>query len=258
MRRVIRHRPSPAMVLAMIALIVALGGSAFAALRGVPDRKGVFHGCVNNSSGELRVVKRAASCRGVKKRNGKIVFPGETAIAWNQKGRPGTNGTDGTNGINGTNGTNGINGTNGTQRDRRDRRRQRRARGELPRWPVHILRSRRKQLLGAERNVDRLQHPIGGRHGVSRPNDRGARSLRPSRSCQLQRHPDLYAGGQWRGFRPPMHHEPRRHGHNVLGYHSRRHDPGGQHDRDTSNPVGGSGGVNNQNPYRFGWRATTP
>jgi hypothetical protein len=92
------HRPSPAMVVAIIALIVALGGGAYAALSRIPDSSGVFHGCVNKQNGGLRVVRSSLSCRGTKKRHGRIVFPGEFAIAWNQQGRSGANGTNGTDG----------------------------------------------------------------------------------------------------------------------------------------------------------------
>jgi hypothetical protein len=107
MSRTIQHRPSPAMVVATIALIVALGGSAYAALSGIPDSNGVFHGCVNKQTGALRLV-RTGSCRTTKKHHGRIVFPGEFAIVWNQQGRPGMNGVNGTNGTNGTNGANGA------------------------------------------------------------------------------------------------------------------------------------------------------
>ena len=96
MRRITRYRPSPAMVVATIALIVALGGSAYAALSGIPDSNGIFHGCVNKHTGALRLVPGAGSCRGIKKHHGRTVFPGEFAIAWNQRGRAGTNGINGT------------------------------------------------------------------------------------------------------------------------------------------------------------------
>jgi len=89
-----RHSPrlTYANVVSTAALFAALGGGAYAAAGGIPDAGGVFHGCVNKGSGGLRVVKSARSCRSVKKRKGKIVFPGEIAIAWNKHGTPGTPG----------------------------------------------------------------------------------------------------------------------------------------------------------------------
>lgn len=107
----IRSRLSYANVMATVAIFLALGGGAYA-VTGVPDRGGVFHGCVNNKTGVLRVVKPASSCHKAV-RHGGHRNPGESAIAWNQQGRPGLNGTSGTNGINGINGTNGSDGKNG-------------------------------------------------------------------------------------------------------------------------------------------------
>jgi hypothetical protein len=71
-----------------IAVMLALGGTGYAATRGIPDSSGVFHGCVSRQSGVLRVVTRATGCR-----RGKH---GEFAVSWNQKGQPG--GTGGTGG----------------------------------------------------------------------------------------------------------------------------------------------------------------
>jgi hypothetical protein len=99
----LRSHLSYANVVATGALFVALGGGAYA-LSGVPDRGGVYHGCVA-SSGALRVVASASLCRKTKtvRRGGRRVrIPGETAIVWNQQGRPGATGTNGTKGTNGT------------------------------------------------------------------------------------------------------------------------------------------------------------
>src|SRR5690348_13015866 len=84
-------------VMATVAVFLALGGGA-CALSGVPDRGGIFHGCVDNKAGAVRVVARASSCRKAKTvRRGRrhVHIPGESAIAWNQQGRPGFNGRDG-------------------------------------------------------------------------------------------------------------------------------------------------------------------
>ena len=73
--KILRRRPSPAMAVALAALVVALGGVAFAT---IPDSSGTFHGCVANGNGNLRVVEGAADCG----RN-------ERAISWNQQGPAG-------------------------------------------------------------------------------------------------------------------------------------------------------------------------
>lgn len=67
-----KHRPSPATAIALAALVVALGGVAFAA---IPDSNGTIHGCFKNNNGDLRVVDSSAGCRS-----------NETSIQWNQQG----------------------------------------------------------------------------------------------------------------------------------------------------------------------------
>jgi hypothetical protein len=74
----------------------------------MPDRGGVFHGCASNKTGALRVAKSASSCRRVKKRRGRIVNPGESAIRWNRTGRRGLQGTQGTPGQTGQNGATNV------------------------------------------------------------------------------------------------------------------------------------------------------
>jgi hypothetical protein len=81
MKRILRHRPSPGAVLGLAALVVAIGGAAFAA---IPDSSGVIHGCYGKSNGSLRVVGSASDCRN-----------NETAIEWNQQGPPGATGPQG-------------------------------------------------------------------------------------------------------------------------------------------------------------------
>jgi hypothetical protein len=73
----IRHRrPSAALIVAMLALVVALGGVAIAS---IPSSDGTIHGCYNGQ-GQLRVIdtESGASC-----------VPGETALNWNQTGPAG-------------------------------------------------------------------------------------------------------------------------------------------------------------------------
>jgi hypothetical protein len=100
----IRSRLSYANVIATCAMFVALGGGAYA-LSGVPDRSGVYHGCVDAKSGALRVVAKASSCRKTKTvRRGtrRVRIPGESAIAWNQQGLRGLQGAQGLPGAQGT------------------------------------------------------------------------------------------------------------------------------------------------------------
>ncbi len=97
MLKAVRSRLTYANVIATIALFLALGGGAYA-LTGIPDRGGVYHGCVDPKTSVLRVVKAASACRKaktVKQGTRRIRIPGESAIAWNQQGRSGQNGLNG-------------------------------------------------------------------------------------------------------------------------------------------------------------------
>jgi hypothetical protein len=98
MLRRIRARLSYANVVATAALFVALGGGAYA-VSGIPSR-GVFHGCVSNSTGVLRVVTSARACHRVV-RNGPHRNSGEFAISWNQHGAQGLPGLAGAQGVQG-------------------------------------------------------------------------------------------------------------------------------------------------------------
>jgi hypothetical protein len=89
-----RGRLTYSNVAATLALCFALGGGAYAASGGIPDSKGVFHGCVNNKTGGLRVTSSGASCHKAHKRGGKRVG-GEKAISWNEKGVRGETGPQG-------------------------------------------------------------------------------------------------------------------------------------------------------------------
>jgi hypothetical protein len=112
MLKAVRSRLTYANVVATGALFVALGGGAYA-LSGVPDRSGVYHGCVA-TSGALRVVARASSCRKAKiVRLGKrrVRIPGEFAVGWNQQGPRGLQGIPGEQGNPGTPGAPGASAT---------------------------------------------------------------------------------------------------------------------------------------------------
>jgi hypothetical protein len=76
-----KRMPSPATGIALAALVVALGGAAFAA---IPDPGGTIHGCYQKSNGNLRVTESASDCRS-----------SEQPIDWNRRGPPGATGPDG-------------------------------------------------------------------------------------------------------------------------------------------------------------------
>jgi hypothetical protein len=63
------RRPAPATVIAIVALVFAVGGFAVAA---IPDPGGKIHACYKTSGGALRVV------------SGTQCGPGEKSISWNQ------------------------------------------------------------------------------------------------------------------------------------------------------------------------------
>lgn len=70
------------MAIALAALVVALGGAAFAA---IPDSNGTIHACYQKNNGNLRVVESVPGCKN-----------SENAIAWTQRGTgPGDSRTSG-------------------------------------------------------------------------------------------------------------------------------------------------------------------
>jgi hypothetical protein len=86
--------------MATIAVFLALGGGAYAAVSSIPGSDGVIHSCYGKN-GSLRVVRAGKKC-------GK----GEKAIAFNQTGRKGSPGAQG---VPGTPGGTGANGGQGPQ-----------------------------------------------------------------------------------------------------------------------------------------------
>jgi hypothetical protein len=80
-RRFNNFRPTPALIVAIAALAVALGGAAYAAIPG----NGVIHGCYN-SGGNLKVIDTATAPSCPK---------GYTALTWNQRGPQGPQGQQG-------------------------------------------------------------------------------------------------------------------------------------------------------------------
>lgn len=81
-----RRRPSLtyANVAATLALVLALGGGAYAAANSIPGPGGVIDGCYQRQGGGLRLVRAGKRCS----RN-------ENAIAFNQQGSPGRQGVAG-------------------------------------------------------------------------------------------------------------------------------------------------------------------
>jgi hypothetical protein len=81
MKRILRHRPSAGTTFGFAALVIAIGGVAFAA---IPDSGGTIHGCYNKSNGNLRAVESPSDCR-----------KSENPIAWNERGPVGATGAPG-------------------------------------------------------------------------------------------------------------------------------------------------------------------
>jgi hypothetical protein len=71
-------------VVASVALVLAMGGGAYAAMNSVPGPGGVIHGCYARRTGSLRLVGAARKCA-----------RSENAIFFNQKGRTGHAGARG-------------------------------------------------------------------------------------------------------------------------------------------------------------------
>jgi hypothetical protein len=79
-------RVSFANVTAVLALVVALGGTAYA-VKGIPGKNGVFHACVAKRGGAVRIVKAGSRCR--------RVHPAERVVHWSQRGPVGATGPQG-------------------------------------------------------------------------------------------------------------------------------------------------------------------
>ena len=80
MKRMLRFRPSPSMVVALVALVVAAGGVTYAA---IPDSSGVIHGCYSKAQGAVRVIDTESNPPGKCKSN-------ETALSWQGTPAPGS------------------------------------------------------------------------------------------------------------------------------------------------------------------------
>jgi len=96
---VLRRAWSPALVLAGVGLLAALGAGAWAAIPG-PD--GIIHSCYRKRGGQLRVINAAAKCR-----------HGEVGLNWSETGPPGPRGGGGPRGHTGARGLQGVQGPSG-------------------------------------------------------------------------------------------------------------------------------------------------
>jgi hypothetical protein len=100
-RRLGERMPSPAMLVALIALVLAIGGTAIAA---IPGQDGSISACYRMKGGALRVIAAGKSCA-----------KGERQIAWNQRGPSGPRGDAGVPGSRGDAGERGPQGAPGPQ-----------------------------------------------------------------------------------------------------------------------------------------------
>jgi hypothetical protein len=105
----VRRSLTYANVMATLAVFLGLAGGAYA-VTNAPDSNGIFHGCVDKTTGALRVVANAHACRSAIRRNGRTVRSGEFPISWNAQGRPGLQGIQGLQGLQGLPGVPGQNG----------------------------------------------------------------------------------------------------------------------------------------------------
>ena len=94
-----KFRPSPAMAVALAALVVAIGGVAFAT---IPGSDGRLQACYQRGNGNLRLVDSAGDCRS-----------SESAVSWNQAGVTGPTGPRGVTGPKGDAGSTGEQGPPG-------------------------------------------------------------------------------------------------------------------------------------------------
>ena len=91
--RQMRRRLLVLLALPTVAAVVAATAFATTALTGIPDEQGVFHACVNNASGEVKLVAQDANC------------PTQwTGVSWSQTGPPGAQGLQGETGPQGPQG----------------------------------------------------------------------------------------------------------------------------------------------------------
>jgi hypothetical protein len=98
----LRQHLTYANAMATIAVFIALGGGAYAAVSSIPGPDGVIHGCYKKRGGGLRLVSSAKKCT-----------RSERLIAFNQSGPQGPRGSQGNKGSQGIRGGQGPAGVNG-------------------------------------------------------------------------------------------------------------------------------------------------
>jgi type VI protein secretion system component Hcp len=98
----LRSHLTYANVIASLALFLALGGGAYAAVSAIPSADGTIHGCYATSDGALRVIAAGHACT-----------KHEKVLAWNEEGRRGATGARGTTGATGPQGAAGAQGPAG-------------------------------------------------------------------------------------------------------------------------------------------------
>lgn len=114
-----RFRLSPSLAVSVVALFVALGGAAWAA---IPDAGGVIHGCYQKEQGQLRVIDtdqnyRHSSRPGRDPWDGQTCRPSEISLNWSQTGPQGATGPQGPAGPRGDTGAQGPAGPQGPAGD---------------------------------------------------------------------------------------------------------------------------------------------
>ena len=99
--RTLVSRPSPALALALAAVLAALGGVAWAS---IPGPEGIIHGCYQKRGGQLRVIDTAKHGRCGRR---------EDELNWEEVGPPGPRGGTGARGATGPKGATGPTGPQG-------------------------------------------------------------------------------------------------------------------------------------------------
>jgi type VI secretion system secreted protein Hcp len=116
MEGVNRNWPRRTRVAALVAVSVVVGAVltvAVPSLASVPDSAGVIHGCMNKTTGVVRIIDTAKTgSLGACIASGTLA---ETPVNWSQTGPAGAPGTPGTPGSPGTPGQNGATGAQGPQ-----------------------------------------------------------------------------------------------------------------------------------------------
>lgn len=102
MRRIAGRLPSPSLLVALAALVMASAGGAYAAVKANPTGGGAVHTCYLKGHGDLRVIAARAKCA-----------KGERALTLNRRGVPGPAGSKGEAGPRGPAGTAGSTGATG-------------------------------------------------------------------------------------------------------------------------------------------------